>query len=84
MIIPNIDENCLSSPVAAGSFVPASIHIVTAPEHDRDEHHGVDRDEHHGADQDDHHGVDHDGEKKIIAIMSFLQRMDFTEATVSS
>ena len=49
------NENCLSSPVAAGSLVPASIHIVTAPEHDRDEHHGVDRDEHHGA--------DHDGEK---------------------
>ena len=49
------NENCLSSPVAAGSLVPASIHIVTAPEHDRDEHHGADHDEHHGA--------DHDGEK---------------------
>ena len=49
------NENSLSSPVAAGSLVPASIHIVTAPEHDRDEHHGADHDEHHGA--------DHDGEK---------------------
>ena len=39
-IIPNINENdhfniyVLSSPVAAGSLVPASIHVVTAPEHD--------------------------------------------------
>ena len=38
-----IDENFkIDLPVTAGSLVPASIHIVTAPEHDRDEHCGAD------------------------------------------
>ena len=53
------------SPVTTGSLVPASVHIVTAPEHDHHEHHG-EHDGHHGADYDEHHvhhGADHDGEQ---------------------